>query len=174
MPRDILLAAVIGAQGLKGEVRVKAFTEDPASLAAYGGLHTKDGRRFTATAARTTKPGEAVLSLAEVKTREAAEALKGTELYVPRAALPAPGDEEFYHADLVGLRAEDESGRVLGTVHAIHNFGAGDVIEIARPDGDTVLLPFTRETVPQIEIDKGRIVVAVPEEVESGEHGNVE
>jgi 16S rRNA processing protein RimM len=165
--RDVLLAAVIGAQGLKGEVRVKAFTEDPTSLAAYGGLHAKDGRRFTVTAARGTKPGEAVLTLAEVHDRTAAEALRGTELYVARAALPAAGEDEFYHADLVGLRAEDETGRVLGTVHAVHNFGAGDVIEIARPSsdgsgGDTVLLPFTRETVPQIEIDKGRIVVAVP------------
>jgi 16S rRNA processing protein RimM len=179
MPRDILLGVIIGAQGLKGDVRVKAFTQSPDALASYGGLHTKDGRRFTATAARGTKPDEAVLTLAEIKDRSAAEALKGTELYVTREALPPPDEDEFYHADLIGLRAEDETGRVLGTVHAIHNYGAGDVIEIARPSsdgsgGDTVLLPFTRETVPQIEIAKGRILVAVPEEVETGERGNVE
>lgn len=174
MTRDILLAVVIGAQGLKGEVRVKTFTEKPDAPATYRTLHSEDGRRFTVSAARGTKPDEAVLAFAEIKDRAAAESLKGTELFVTRDALPAPGDDEFYHADLVGLRAEDETGRVLGLVHAIHNYGAGDVIEIARPDGDTVLLPFTRETVPTIEIDKGRIVVAVPEEIESGEHGNVE
>ncbi|HEX4303244.1 MAG TPA: ribosome maturation factor RimM [Rhizomicrobium sp.] len=178
--RDVLLAAVVGAQGLKGEVRVKAFTSEPVAVANYGGLHTKDGRRFTVTAARATKPDEAILTLAEITDRTAAEGLKGTELYVTRDALPPTDDDEFYHADLIGLRAEDETGRVLGTVHAILNYGAGDVIEIARPSsdgsgGDTVLLPFTRETVPVIEIAKGRIQVAVPEEVEAGgEHGNVE
>lgn len=172
MARDILLAAVIGAQGLKGEVKVKAFTEEPGALARYRGLHTKDGRAFTVTAARGTKPDEAVLTLAEVKTREAAEALKGTELYVPRAALPVTDEDEFYHADLIGLRAEDVEDRVLGTVKAIHNYGASDVIEIEQPGGDSLLLAFTRETVPHIEIDKGRIVVAVPRDDEAErEHG---
>ena len=148
--RDVLLAAVIGAQGLKGEVRVKTFTEHPESLARYRGLHTKDGRTFTVTAARAGKPDEAILALAEIADRTAAEALKGTELYVPRAALPATEAEEFYHADLIGLRAEDVSDRMLGTVKAIHNYGAGDVIEI----------------------DKGRIVVAVPRDDEAErEHG---
>ncbi len=174
MTKDVLLGVIIGAQGLKGDVRVKAFTEKPDALASYGGLHTKDGRRFTVTMARGTRPDEAVLTLAEVKDRGGAEALKGTELYVTRGALPPPDEDEFYHADLIGLRAEDETGRVLGIVHAVLNYGAGDVIEIMRPDNDTVLLPFTRETVPQIEIAKGRILVAVPEEIETGERGNVE
>ncbi|MBS0470659.1 MAG: ribosome maturation factor RimM [Proteobacteria bacterium] len=172
--RDILLAAVIGAQGLKGEVKVKAFTESPESLAHYRDLHTKDGRRFTVTAARATKPDEAVLTLAEVTDRSTAEALKGTELYIGRAALPDTEEDEFYHADLIGLRAEDAEGRVLGTVHAIHNYGAGDVIEIARPDGDSVLLAFTKDTVPTIEIPKGRIVVALPDETEARGHGYTE
>ncbi|MGZ5999016.1 MAG: ribosome maturation factor RimM [Rhizomicrobium sp.] len=174
MARDVLLAVISGAQGLKGEVRDKAFTETPGAIANYRTLHAKDGRRFTVTAARATKAGEAVLTIAELSSRSAAEALRGTELFVDRSALPPAGQEEYYHADLIGLRAEDSEGRSLGTVQAIHNYGAGDVIEIARPDGDTVLLPFTRETVPHIEIDKERIVVAVPEEVESGEQGNVE
>lgn len=174
MPREILLAVIIGAQGLSGEVRVKAFTRTHSSLAEYRTLHTKDGRHFSVTAARATRPGEAVLTIAEVSSRNAAEALQGTELFVPREALPEPESDEYYHADLIGLRAEDSEGRNLGKVLAIHNYGAGDVIEIARPDGDTVLLPFTRETVPLIELDKERIVVAVPEEVESGERGNVE
>ncbi|HEY0105101.1 MAG TPA: ribosome maturation factor RimM [Rhizomicrobium sp.] len=171
-PKDILLAAVIGAQGLKGEVKVKTFTEHPESVARYRGLHTADGRSFTVTAARATRPDEAILALREIADRSAAESLKGTELYVAREALPPTGDDEFYHADLIGLRAEDVEDRVLGTVKAIHNYGAGDVIEIAQPGGDTLLLAFTRETVPQIEIDKGRIVVAVPRDDEAErEHG---
>jgi 16S rRNA processing protein RimM len=174
MPRDVLLAVVIGAQGLKGEVRVKLLARAPSSLTDYRTLHTRDGRRFTVTAARGTKADEAVLTVAELRDRSAAEALRGIELFVARAVLPATDKDEYYHADLIGVRAEDAEGRTLGTVHAIHNYGAGDVIEIARPDGDTVLLPFTRETVPQIELDKQRIVVAVPEEVETGERGNVE
>jgi 16S rRNA processing protein RimM len=177
--RDVLLAAVIGAQGLKGEVKVKAFSETPEALARYRDFHTKDGRRFTVEAARAARPGEAVLSLAEVRDRSAAEALKGTELYIARDALPAPDEDEFYHADLIGLRAEDAEGRILGTVHAIHNFGAGDVIEIVRPNsdgsgGDNVLLAFTRDTVPAIEIAQGRIVVALPEETEARDHGYTE
>ena len=172
--RDVLLASVMGAQGLTGAVKVKAVTASIESLARYGVLHSKDGRTFTVTSVRATNGDEAVLTLAELSDRTAAEALRGVELYVRREALPVPAQEEYYHADLIGLRAADVEGRTLGTVHAIHNYGAGDVIEIARSDGDTVLLPFTRETVPQIEIDKERIVVAVPEEVETGERGNVE
>ena len=172
--RDVLLAAVIGAQGLRGEVRVKTFTASPDSLALYRTLHTKDDRHFTISAARAVKDGEAVLTIAELRDRGSAEALRGTELFVNRAALPETEPNEYYHADLIGLRAEDNEGRMLGTVHAIHNYGAGDIIEIARADGDTVLLPFTRETVPHIEIDKERIIVAVPEEVQAGERGNVE
>ena len=169
MGRDILLAVVIGAQGLKGEVRVKTFTESPDALKRYGALHDKAGRGFSITALRVSKPGEAVIAFAGVATREAAEALKGTELFVAREMLPAPEEEEFYHADLIGLRAEDELGRLLGTVSALHNFGAGDVIEIARADNDHIHLPFNRETVPVIEIAKGRIVIAMPQFVEGGD-----
>ena len=170
--RTVLMAAVIGAQGLKGELRVKTFAEHVDALVRYRDMHTPDGRRFTLTSARQTKPGEAVIALAEVTDRTAAEALKGTELHVDRAALPETEEDEFYHADLIGLRAEDVEDRVLGTVKAIHNYGASDVLEIAEPGGDSLLLAFTKETVPLIEIDKGRIVVAVPKDVEAErEHG---
>ena len=174
MPRDVLLGAVIGAHGLKGEVRVKTFTANPETLGAYGPLHTEDGRRFTITHARANKPDEAIVRFAEIADRNAAESLKGTELFVSRSALPAVKDEEFYHADLIGLRAEDGEGRVLGAVAAVHNFGAGDVIEIRRDDGDSVLLPFTREVVPVIEIEAGRVIIAAPEEVEAETRGTVE
>ena len=170
MARDILLAAIIGAQGLKGAVKVKLFTEAPESLSRYGVLKDKHGKRFEVTAVRSGKDGEAVISFAGIMDRDAAEALKGTELFIARDQLPATDDEEFYHADLIGLEAQDSEGRTLGKVAAIHNYGASDVMEIARPDGDSVLLAFTRETVPVIDIAGGRVVVAVPEEDEGGNH----
>lgn len=171
MSRDVLLAAVIGAQGLKGAVKAKIFTESPDALTRYGALHDARGAKFEVTAFRPTKPGEAVFSFQGIDTREAAEALKGTQLFIDRAALPDAGEEEFYHADLIGLSARDSEGREIGKVSAIHNFGAGDVIEIARTDGDSVLLSFTRETVPAIDIAGGHILVAVPE---TDEDTNVE
>lgn len=174
MSRDVLLGVVIGAQGLRGEVKVKTFTASPEKLGAYGPLRDKQGREFRVASVRAGKDS-AIVSLEGISDRNAAESLKGTELFVARAALPKTDAHEFYHADLVGLRAEDSEGRVLGTVSAIHNFGAGDVIEIARDDGGgTVLLPFTREFAPLIDLAQGRIVIAVPEEVEAETHGTVE
>ena len=170
MARDVLLAAIIGAQGLKGAVKAKIFTEAPETLTRYGALHDAKGRLFEITAMRPGKPGEAVLSFQGIESREAAEALKGTGLFIAREKLPQPDEEEFYHADLIGLEAQDGEGRIIGKVAALHNFGAGDVIEIARPDGDNVLLAFTRETVPVIDTAGGRIVVAVPEDDEAGDH----
>jgi len=170
LAREVLLAAIMGAQGLQGAVKVKLFTEAPEALSSYGPLHDARGRKFEITAFRPGKPGEAVISFAGITERSAAEALKGTELFVARAALPATAEEEFYHADLIGLEAQDSEGRALGKVAAIHNYGAGDVVEITRPDGDSVLLAFTRETVPTIDIAGGRIVVAVPEDDEGTDH----
>jgi 16S rRNA processing protein RimM len=164
--RSVLLAAVIGAQGLKGEVKVKTFTATPEALSRYGVLHTKEGRKLKITAFRAAKQGEAVLGFEGVRDRNAAEALKGVELFVERASLPEPSEDEFYHADLIGLEARDSEGRMLGKISALHNFGASDVIELARPDGDSVHLAFTRETVPVINIADGYIVVAVPEDDE--------
>jgi 16S rRNA processing protein RimM len=160
----------MGAQGLKGEVKAKIFTASPDALSRYGKLHARDGRTFTITAFRPSKQGEAGIAFAEVKDRNTAEALKGTELFVSRDALPEPDEDEFYHADLVGLEARDSEGRVLGKVVAVHNFGASDVIELARDDGDSVHLAFTRETVPVIKIADGYIVVAVPEDDDGTDH----
>ncbi len=160
----------MGAQGLKGEVKAKIFTAAPDALPRYGKLHARDGRTFTITVFRPSKQGEAVIAFAEVKDRNTAEALKGTELFVSRDALPEPDEDEFYHADLVGLEARDSEGRVIGKVVALHNFGASDVIELARDDGDSVHLAFTRETVPVIEIAEGYIVVAVPEDDDGTDH----
>lgn len=164
----------MGAQGLKGEVKAKVFTDTPDALPRYGVLHTKDGRKLKITAFRPAKEGEAVIAFEGISDRNAAEALKGTQLFVDRAALPDTEEDEFYHADLIGLEARDSEGRVLGKVAAIHNFGASDVIELARADGDQVHLAFTRETVPHIHIKDGYIIVAVPEDDDDDGHHHVE
>lgn len=170
MGRDVRLAAVIGAQGLKGEVKAKLFTAAPDALPRYGVLHTAGGRKLKITAFRPTKAGEAVIAFEGVSNRNDAEALKGAELFVDRAVLPDTSEDEFYHADLIGLEARDSEGRVLGKVSAIHNYGASDVIELSRPDGDHVLLAFSKETVPVLDIAAGYIVVAVPEDDEDNDH----
>jgi 16S rRNA processing protein RimM len=170
MARDILLAAIIGAQGLKGAVKVKLFTEAPDGLSRYGALKDKHGKRFEITAFRPAKDDTAVISFSGIDDRNQAEALKGIELFVAREQLPATEEDEFYHADLIGLEAQDSEGRVLGKIAAIHNYGASDVVEIIRSDGDSVLLAFTRETVPVIDIANGRVIVAVPEEDEDTDH----
>jgi 16S rRNA processing protein RimM len=167
MSSDILLAAVIAAHGLKGEVRVKLFATAADRLGVYGAVHTRDGKVLNIASARDVKVGEAIVSFKGIADREAAEALKGVEVFVSRDALPALDPSEFYHADLVGLSAYDREDRLIGKVAALHNFGAGDVIEIALPDGDTTLLAFTRENVPVIDVKGGRVMIAVPEEVEA-------
>jgi 16S rRNA processing protein RimM len=173
-PRDVLLGVIIAAQGLKGGVKVKTFTRSPERLGAYGPLRDKDGGVFTVLSVREGKGDDAVVQFREITDRTQAEALKGTELFVPRDRLPQPETDEFYHADLVGLAAEDTEGRAIGTVRAIHNFGAGDVIEIVRADGDEVFLPFTREVAREIDLQGNRIVIAAPEELEAETKGSVE
>lgn len=164
--RNVLIAAVIGAHGLKGEVKLKLFAAEPMR---YPVLHAKDGRVFTLKDMR----GD-VARLAEISDRNAAEELKGLELFVAREALPAAAENEYYHADLIGLAAMDQEDRVIGTVKAIHNYGAGDIIEIARGEGDTLMLPFARDFVPLVDLAGGRVVVAIPEEIEAEEKGTVE
>jgi len=170
LAQDVLLAAVIGAQGLKGEVKAKLFTAVPDALPRYGALHTREGRRLKITAFRPSKPGEAVIAFEGVADRNAAEALKGAELFVDRAALPGTDADEFYHADLIGLEVRDSEGRVLGKVTGAHNFGASDVLEFSRLNGDNVLMAFTKETAPVINVAEGFIIVAVPEDDEDNDH----
>ena len=125
------------------------------------------------TATQPVKADIAVVRFRGIADRDGAEALKGCELFVSRDALPPAGAEEFYHADLIGLAAVDAQGRTLGTVKGLHNFGAGDVIEIMRSDGDEILLPFTREIVPIVDLKGGCIVVAAPEEPDTGQEDKV-
>jgi len=161
--RRVLVGAVAGAHGIKGEVRVKTFTVDPASLGAYGPLATENGSRLQIAALRPGRNGESIVRFDGVSDRNAAEALRGAQLYVSRAALPEPEAGEFYYADLIGLRAEDAKGAVLGTVRALHNFGAGDVIEIEFTGGETEFIPFTDANVPLVDLVAGRIVIVPPQ-----------
>lgn len=165
LPRRTCVGAIAGAFGVRGEAKLKCFTEDPAAVGEYGPLWTEDGtRNFTVKLTRPVKGGYAA-RLSGVATREDAEALKGTRLYADRAALPEPEEDEFYHADLLGLRVELADGTPLGRIKAVQDFGAGDVIEyVPEGGGESVYLPFTREIVPVVDIAGGRIVIEPPPE----------
>ncbi|ABE64309.1 16S rRNA processing protein RimM [Nitrobacter hamburgensis X14] len=166
MTARVCVARIGAAHGLRGEVRLWTFTEDPIAVTRYGSLSTKDGaRQFEVTHAREVKD-YLVATLTGVTTREEAERLNGTDLYVARDKLPATDEGEFYHADLIGLAAVDVAGKPLGTVAAIHNFGAGDIIEIAPAHGPTLMLPFTDAVVPTVDIAGGRVVIEMPGEID--------
>jgi 16S rRNA processing protein RimM len=162
----ICVARIGAAHGVRGAVKLWTFTEDPFAVKAYGPLMTKDGaRQFEVTSAREAK-GHLVATLKGVATREEAERLNGVELYVAREKLPDTEADEYYHADLIGLAAVNAANEPLGKVIAIHNFGAGDIIEIAPPGGTTLLLPFTNAVVPTVDVAGGRVVIELPPEIE--------
>ena len=166
MAERICVARIGAAHGVKGEVKLWSFTADPAAVADYGPLESQDGtQRFEIEAVRAAKD-HLVARLAGVRDRDAAQRLTNLDLYVPRDRLPAPAPEEFYHADLIGLRAESRDGAVLATIVGIHDFGAGDLLEL-RPAGasNTVLMPFTAETVPVVDVVGGRIVIDPPQDL---------
>ena len=168
---DRICVAQIGApHGVRGEVRLRSFTEDPLAFVEYGPLESEDRKqRFKIEALRPAKD-HFVARLSGVADRNAAEKLTNVKLYVPRDVLPdIEEDETFYHADLIGLDAFTQDGAKFGTVATIHNFGAGDIVEIRRESGDLVMLPFTEIVVPEVDIAKKRIVVAPPIETESEE-----
>ncbi len=164
MPADnrICVGAIGGAFGVAGEVRLKSFCADPAAIATYGPLFTEDGSRSFKVKLTRPVAGGLGARLSGVATKEDADSLKGTTLWVSRDRLPAAGDDEFYHADLIGLEVRDTGGALLGRVSAVHNHGAGDLLEVAGPDG-TLLLPFTKATVPTVDLATGRIVADPPE-----------
>ena len=172
MPAQVCVARIGAAHGVRGAVKLWTFTEDPLAVKRYGPLLTKDGaRQFEVTHAREAK-GHLVATLKGIATREEAERLNGVELYIAREKLPATDDDEYYHADLIGLAAISTAGEPLGRVVAIHNFGAGDIIEIAPPHGPTLLLPFTNAVVPSVDLAGGRVVIELPAEVEGDDPSN--
>ena len=165
MPADrVCVGAIAGSFGVKGEVRLKSFCTEPAAIATYGLLFTEDGSRsFTITLTRPVAGGLGA-RLSGVATKEQADALKGTSLYAEREKLPPTGEEEFYHADLIGLDAFDPGGASLGAVRAVHNHGAGDLLELAGPTlASPLLVPFTRVAVPTVDLIARRIIVDLPE-----------
>ncbi len=169
MSKLICIAKIGAAHGVRGEVRLWTFTEDPLAVLRYGPLMSKDGTRsFEVTKAREAKD-HLVATLKGVTDRNAAERLNGLELYIARDRLPEPDADEYYHADLIGLAAETTAGAPLGRVLAIHNFGAGDIIEIAPPSGSTLLLPFTNAVVPTVDLTNGRVIIELPAEIEGGD-----
>jgi 16S rRNA processing protein RimM len=169
VPAQVCVARIGAAHGVRGAVKLWTFTEDPLAVTRYGPLATKDGARsFEVTHAREGK-GHLVATLKGVTTRNEAERLNGIELYIARDKLPAADDDEYYHADLIGLAAVTAADEPLGKVIAVHNFGAGDIIEIAPPRGPTMLLPFTNAVVPTVDIAGGRVVIELPAEIQGDE-----
>lgn len=162
----LCLGVITGAHGVRGQVRVKSFTRDPSDLCAYGPLTDAAGRPIGLSLVGSAK-GVLIARVEGVADRDAAEALKGVELHVERAALPEPEEDEFYHADLVGMAAVLPDGTAYGVVRAVHDFGAGPVLEIRREDGSETMLAFTRETAPEVDVAAGRLTVDPPAEIEA-------
>ena len=161
------VGVVTGPHGLQGGVRIKSFTMEPHQVAAYGPVSDATGsRQFRLTLTGDAK-GVVLARIDGVEDRDSAQALAGTELFVDRCALPATAEDEFYYADLIGLTAKRLGGDLYGTVHAVHNFGAGDVLEIERAAGAHVMLPFSRETVPEVDLEAGSLTVDPPPGLES-------
>jgi 16S rRNA processing protein RimM len=163
----ICIGAIAGSFGVSGEVRLKSFCSEPADIGTYGPLLSEDGRReFRITLTRPVSGGLGA-RIVGVSTKEEADALRGTTLHVPRDRLPSLPDDEFYHADLIGLDAYDTGGELIGKVTAVYNHGAGDILEISTTrHKSALLLPFTAAIVPNVDLAAGRIIVDVPEESE--------
>lgn len=167
MTDRVCVGAIAGSFGVRGEVRLKSFCAEPEAMADYGPLFTEDGSRsFKVTLTRPVAGGLGA-RLSGVTTKEEADALRGTSLYVARDRLPSLGDDEFYHADLIGMEVRDTGGAVVGRVGAVHNHGAGDLLEVQGPGlKESLLLPFTRAVVPTVDLATRRVVVDLPEGLE--------
>ena len=165
------MAQIGGAHGLRGEVKLKSFTGDPMAVSEYGTLTTEDGAAsFEIEALRPAK-GHLVARFRGIEDRGAAERLANVRLFVPRERLPPLEADEFYHADLIGLSAVKADGSEIGTVVAVHDFGAGDILELApRGGGTSIMVPFTAAFVPKVDIARGRIVVAPPADAAENGH----
>lgn len=162
----ICVGAIAGAFGVRGEVRLKSFCAQAEAIAAYAPLWTEDGKRSFTVRLTRGSGGGLTARLSGVETKEEADALRGVELFTERAKLPNLPDDEFYHADLIGLEVFDTSGRPLGRVRAVHNHGAGDILEVTAPGGGR-LLPFTKAAVPTVDLTARRIIADPPDETEA-------
>ena len=161
-PKRVCLGVITGPHGVQGAVRIKSFTEEPERIAHYGPLTDETGDRWFEPQVIGAAKGVVIARLSGVENRDQAEALRGLRFHLPRAALPQPEAEEYYHADLIGLEAVLVDGTPVGRVRAIYDFGAGDTLELARPGGPPIVVPFTRAVVPSIELAAGRLVLDPP------------
>ena len=160
--KRVCVGVVAGAHGVRGAVRIKSFTAEPADVARYGPLADESGQKeFTPHLIGLAK-GVVLVKFPGIADRDAADALRGLRLYLSREALPAPEDEEYYHADLIGLDAMLGDGTRIGQIQAVHDFGAGDCLEVVRPAGPPAMVPFTRAVVPVVDIAGGRVVIDPP------------
>ena len=162
--RMVVVAQFAGTHGVRGEFKLRSFTEDPEALFSYGPLTSRDGGVLSPKKIREQKPGLFVCRDASIGSPEACEPFKGQELFIPRTKLPDTGDEDdFYVQDLIGLEARDEGGTLLGRVKAVPNYGAGDILEI-KGDGPLLLVPFTKDAVPTVSLKSGFVTVIPPED----------
>lgn len=161
----VCVAAVATAHGIRGALKLRCFTERPEDVAAYGPVYDRHGRRLFELEILGPGPGGVIVTAEGIDDREQALALRGTELFVPRSTLPEPAPDEFYYSDLEGLAVERVDGSRLGLVRAVENFGAGDLIDVIADDGRSIVLPFDRATVPEIDLEHRRLVVDPPREL---------
>ncbi len=161
--KSIVIAEIGAAHGVRGEVRVKSHTADPLAVADYGPLHDSHGAVFRVKSLRHLKDDMLVVSFEGLTDRTAAEKLTRTKLYVERSALPPPNEDEFYHTDLIGLAVETTAGEAVGTVVAVANFGADDLLDVRRPGRASVYVPFTRAVVPTLDFAAGKAIIEPPE-----------
>jgi 16S rRNA processing protein RimM len=167
MTDRLCIGVVVGAHGVRGAVRIKPFTEDPADLTAYGPLTTETGQKWRLKGASVDGKGVVTAKIDGVEDRTQADALKGAKLYIERGALPEAEEDEFYIADLIGLAAESLTGEKLGMVKAVFDFGAGEIVEVAGEQG-SILVPFTKAAVPVVDIKAKRVVIDPPVLVDAG------
>ena len=160
--KRLCVGVVTGAHGVRGAVRVKTFTADPLDLDAYGALSDAEGRRTFRLKVAGLVKGVAIATIDGISDRDAAEAMKGLQLYVERDSLPAPEEDEFYHADLIGLEASTLDGKPLGRVTALYDFGAGDSVELTDASGRVTMVPFTKAAVPTVDLAAGKLLVDPP------------
>lgn len=165
--RLVPIGRVAGAFGVRGEVRITPYGDDPMALVRYGVLYAADQRIALTLEGGRPHKGAIVARAKEVDTKEAADALRGVELFAPREVFaPVEDEDEFYLTDLIGLSVVHRDGRPLGTVKAVQNFGAGDVIEVRPPSGPTFYIPFTREAVPEVRLAEDRLIADPPLDAE--------
>ena len=161
--RRVCLGVVTGAHGVRGAVKLKSFTQEPADIARYGPLEDESGTTHYTVRLVGNAKGVLIAILSGIADRDRAEALRGARLYLPREALPPTEDDEYYHADLIGLATLDTEGNRVGEVCAVHDFGAGATLEVTRPAGQPIMVPFTRAAVPVVDFAGGHIVIDPPE-----------